>query len=298
MNMKRLLHEYNIPFDEAGTKNVGIGFIGLQCPYCDDTSNHLGWNLDDNYFKCWRCGWHTTVDTLMQLLRVSETEIHTILAHYDQTYHPQRPTITRRPHIKSFTVPSNCDALQSHHQHYLKRRQFDPDHLTSLWNIQATGPVSFLDGKDYKNRIIAPITWNGNIVSFQSRSISEKDPKYKACPQDREERHHKHILYGRQENWGKTGICVEGIFDVWRLGPSSFATFGIEYTKQQVKEMVAHFDRIAVIFDSESQAISQANKLVSELLFAGIDAWSITLKSDPAELSQADADHLVKKIIT
>lgn len=49
MSLKQLLIDYRIPFSEQG-KNIGNGWIGLKCPFCDDHSNHLGLNLQYDFF--------------------------------------------------------------------------------------------------------------------------------------------------------------------------------------------------------------------------------------------------------
>ena len=49
------LDEKGIEYVTEG-KNVSAGWIGLQCPYCSDQSNHLGVCLDGKGFSCFRCG--------------------------------------------------------------------------------------------------------------------------------------------------------------------------------------------------------------------------------------------------
>jgi hypothetical protein len=128
----------------------------------------------------------------------------------------------------------------------------------------------------------------------------KSDRKYLACPTDREVKHHKHILYGRQECWKGTGIIVEGVTDVWRLGPTACAVYGIQYRQEQVLEIAKRFKRVAIVFDAESQAQAQARKLAVELRPAlGTEPVVVNLGSaDPGSMSQDDADHLVRELIT
>ena len=160
-------------------------------------------------------------------------------------------------------------------------------------------PISQLDGISYKHRIIAPIYWNEERVSFQGRDATDKhSKKYMACPKDRELIHHKEILYGKQSEWGSTGICVEGITDVWRLGTASFATFGIKYTPKQLRLVAKSFERVFILFDPEGTATEQAVKLMNELKFRGLEANTILLDSDPGSMKQEDADYLTKQILS
>ena len=118
-----------------------------------------------------------------------------------------------------------------------------------------------------------------------------------ACPGDRELIPHKNILYGKQEAWKETGICVEGPTDVWRFGINSFGTSGIKYTPKQVRVISSIFNRVAVCFDDDPQAIIQANKIVAELRFRGVDAFRVDIEGDPGSMKQEDADYLVKQLM-
>jgi len=184
------------------------------------------------------------------------------------------------------------------HRKYLIRRKFDPDKLEREWGLLGTGPVSRLDRINYSRRILIPIHWDGKLVSFQTRDITGRSElKYLACSLEREKIPHKTILYGKQEAWNDTGICVEGVTDVWRLGPAAFAVFGIEYKPQQVRLIAKTFHRVAVVFDDDPQAVVQADKLVAELRFRGVDAWRVDIVGDPGDMDQDDADYLVREIV-
>ena len=107
----------------------------------------------------------------------------------------------------------------------------------------------------------------------------------------------EHILYGNQEKWKSTGICVEGPTDVWRLGSAACAVSGIKYTQQQVRQLKNAFKRIAVVFDDDPQAVVQAKKLVTDLKERNVDAFRIPITGDPGSMDQEDANYLVKQII-
>jgi len=290
MDITRLLSDFQIPF-QTGGKNVGKDWIGLSCPFCDDPSYHLGYNLKKKFFHCWRCGTHPITTTISKLLSINENQVSRIIQQYNGATEADSAII-----IKPFQFPTGTMQMTNQHKTYLENRKFNPEILEKEWGLLGTGPVSKLDNSDYKLRIIAPIYWGGKIVSFQGRSLSNKTtPKYKACPKNREIISHKHILYGKQSKWKSTGICVEGITDVWRLGIFSFATFGIEYTSMQARIIANSFKSVLVLFDNEPQAQLQADKLVAELKFRGVNAKKATVKDDPGNMLQNDADYLIKQ---
>ncbi len=297
MNIISLLNDFNIPYQEEG-KNISGGWIGLSCPFCNDTSTHLGYNLEDNYFSCWRCGGHPLALTVSKLLGVSVDQAKHLIRQYGITLPDKKKPEIKKEEVKILQYPSGMTEIQKSHRQYLIRRKFDPDYIVREWNIKGIGPYGKLDNIDYRYRIILPVIWNKKEVSFTSRDITDKhNLRYITCPGGREIINHKHILYGKQESWKETGICVEGPTDVWRLGPLSFATFGIKFTMEQVRVMSQNFKRIVVLFDNETQAQAQASDLVAELKFRGTEAFIVTVDDDPGNMKQEDADYLVKQLI-
>ena len=299
MDIIKLYQDYNVEFVTEGHKHARPGWVNCECPYCSSPSTnpgyHLGWNMDEEYYFCWRCGWHPPVKTISLLLNVSISQAIELMNVYGIN---RTVTTIKKVDKKDFELPSNCGELSYMHRKYLISRGFNARKIERLWKIKATSHFSILDNINYKFRIIIPFFWNGQMVSFDSRDISNKQlSKYKACPKEREIIEHKHILYGNQEHWIDTGIGVEGPTDVWRLGPLSCATSGIEYTQAQVRIIAQTFKRFAVIFDDEPQAQRQAKKLVAELKFRGVDAWNIKIKGDPGSLKQSEADELIKSIL-
>lgn len=300
IDIQKLYKDHNIPFWTSGP-NVANGWVNIRCVMgCQDVSNHLGFSPQGN-FACWKCGSHPLRKVLSRLLRISEDEVSSVIRQYGGRAHRRHfdDDETRiRIGTQKFQFPSNTDAMNHRHKQYLINRKFDPDKLEREWKLFGTGPISSLDGIDFKHRIVAPIYWNGKCVSFQARDFTNKSKlRYITCPGSRELVQHKSIIYGKQDEWQNSTIVTEGIFDVFRFGPKTVATFGIEYTIAQVYVISRRFKRVFVVFDSESQAQEQARRLVAELQFRNVDAIQITIENDPGSMDQDDADYLVKQLM-
>lgn len=303
MSLSNLYLDYNIETAPSGHKHFREHWINVSCPHCSGSSGyHLGFNEDQNYFFCWRCGHHSIIATVAALLKVQKPQARKLSREYRLRAAGATNTSTSsnliKINVKPFKLPSAVGEFNKAHSKYLERRGFNPDQLSKKWGLQGTSPTSSLDKISYKFRILTPIYWDGKIVSFQTRDYTNKqEKKYMACPQAREIVHHKHLLYGDTSSWGDVGICVEGTFDVWRLGASSFSTLGIGYTPEQVRLISKIFKKVIIIFDPEVQAKAQAKKLQEELQFRGVQAINYTkLDTDPADLSQDDADHLLREL--
>lgn len=301
MDIEQLYQDYGVDYVTEGHKHARPGWVNTECPFCSGNPGyHLGFHVDSSYYYCWRCGWHGTVVTIAKLTNLHEQQVRKLVRRYGLLVPKQHTEAVIQTNIKEHRLPSGIGVLTAGHIHYLEKRGYDPWKIQDTWQLMGTGPVSRLDNIDFKHRIIIPIIWNGVEVSFTSRDVTNKSNlRYITCPKSRELIEHKHILYGKQEAWGSTGICVEGPTDVWRLGVNSFATFGIEYTTRQVRAMAKAFKRIVVMFDDDPQAVIQADKLVAELRLRNVEAFKIEsiVAQDPGSMRQQDADYLIKQLL-
>ncbi|MFW5804818.1 MAG: toprim domain-containing protein [bacterium] len=303
MNITKLYKDYNIPTAPEEHKHSRPGWLNTECPFCTGNPGyHLGYNFEGSKFFCWRCGSKRKDQAIAKLLHISISEAISIIKKYkgipDTT--PKKPS--KKIGQKEFILPSGLVRLQPNHKAYLESRGFDPDFLSKHWHVLGLNPVATLDKMRLNNRIFIPIYWNKQMVSFQTRSISKSktdEIRYISCPKEREIIHHKHILYGNPIKWEilRTVIVVEGVTDVWKLGDYAVSTLGIQYKREQIKQLVKNFDRFIIIFDSEPQAQEMASKLKETLSFFGKEAWVETIDGDPGALAQDDANHLVNNIM-
>lgn len=239
---------------------------------------------------------------LLRLLRKSAPEISKILSQYGAASHSS-PKQIEEPRINLYPLkyPQPCIQMNRIGKLYLRKRGFDPDQLETDWDLKQTGPVSFLDSIVYSNRILIPIYWGGEVVSFQSRDITgQSDRKYMACPMKRETLHHKDIVYKSPTAQKEEVplIVVEGVTDVWRLGICAVATFGTSFKMEQVIELAGLRDDFIVMFDNERQAQEQAAKLAVKLRSLGKRVRIETVSTDPGDMEQEEANQLVSKLLS
>ena len=298
MNVEQLYRDFGIAYVTEGHKHSHPGWVHTPCPFCSGNAGyHLGYDIENRRFVCWRCGWKADLNVIKKVTNTNTQQARELLRKYGAML--GRKTEKKIKIVRHrFRLPPESNPMKKSHKQYLISRGFEPEELAEKWGLLGTGMFSKLDNVNYSRRIIIPYYYAGEVVSFDTRDITGKaQNKYMACSDRREGKPHKHILYGREEKWQEDcGICVEGCTDVWRLGELSFAVSGIKYTPQQVREISKRFRRVAVIFDPEPQARKQANRLVNDLKFRGLDAFRVDIDSDPGDLSQEDADELVRNL--
>lgn len=298
---KRFLNDYSIQYWTEG-KNCSPGRVQIKCCMCDDTSNHLGLPLNgDTVPNCWRCGSHSIIKIIKNLLNVSWSEAKEISKEYSQNKSEKviNDKYSKKKRFNkendSVNLPKNSEEIKSIHKKYLIKRGFNPDTLEKLWKIKGTGNLG-----QYKYRIVIPIIVNGIAVSFQARDISGKaELRYKACKIEDEIIHHKFIAYGTDYIKNRKAIIVEGILDAWKLGPGAIATFGTGFKKEQILFISNLIDEAFILYDSEKEAQEKAEKLCFLLSDCGVKCEIITQNEydDPGEMPVSEAESLRLQIL-
>jgi len=289
-DIERFLLEYNVSTWTEG-KNCQEGWVNITCPFCDDDANHGGFNIEKEYYNCWKCGFHSYKEILKKFSDISYKEL---LEEYFINFNIKKKKDSLIK--KSFSFPFGTRQISERHKKYLLNRNFDPDQLEKDWFLLGTDCLG-----DYKFRIVIPIIFNNKIVSFQCRDITDKQVlRYKACEKEKEIIHHKNILYGLDYIQNDRCVLVEGVTDVWRIGKGAVSCFGTGYTKNQIYLLSTYAKQIFILFDSVRIAQKIAEKIGWELSLLNNTIEIITIPSsikDPAEMSFEDALYLRKNLL-
>lgn len=284
---------YNITYITEGHKHCTQGWVQVKCPFCRSNSGwHLGFDFDKSWWNCWRCGYHRTWDVVLALLDGNKREATEAVRVFKG-----RPVAKRkraRQYNRELELPPDLQPLTKSARKYLLGRNFDPDMLEAIWRIQSTSNIGNL-----KYRIFIPIYVNNIMVSWQCRDITDKSKmKYLAQEESKEIINNKDTLYGLDQATGQSCVVVEGVTDVWRLGPGAVAVFGIKYRPEQVITLIENFQSFNLLFDPEPQAKIQAGKLAADLVAMGgkVKIWEFE-ESDPGDMSQEEADAFMREAL-
>lgn len=287
--------DHNIAYDTTGP-NTSPGWVQIKCPHCRDKTNHCGINVASMHVNCWKCGHHFLDNTISELLGITKKESKELINIYIKSarYHLQKEEKLKP--VTSITLPEGTGDLTKLHRDYLLSRNFSPKKIKKIFGIKGTSHLG-----DYAFRIIAPITYNGRLVSYQGRDVTGRSSiRYKACEKSNEIIHHKHMLYAidHAKELSRTVVVVEGITDVWRLGPGAVCTFGTSWKQAQLLLLFKHFDNIFIIFDPEEPAQEKAHALAWGLSSLGKTVEIITgLDTDPGDMSEEEAEKLMTNFL-
>jgi len=187
-------------------------------------------------------------------------------------------------------IPKGVGNLQIPHARYLVERGFLPKDIINLWKIQGIGIAGKLSW-----RIFIPIIYHGKMVSWTTRSISNrgKVTRYISAELKEESIPHKSLLYG--EDYVQQSIIItEGPFDVWKIGPGAVATLGVGYSNEQAFRMTSYPKR-AICFDNEKEAQKRAKKLCEDLSVFPGETFNIQLNAKDAASADAKEIQQIRK---
>jgi len=289
-NVLSFYQDYRISVAPDGHKHARFGWIQIPCPFCTGNPGyHLGFKEDKGYFNCWRCGFHSIKEVIKELLDCNWKKAKQV---YDEYLERVGRVVDKAELVENriLLLPEGTAPLQKIHKKYLTSRGFE-SWVEELFDLKGTsyfGP--------YSHRIIAPIYYRGQLVSYQSRDYTGKtDMRWKACSDSHELLSHKTMVYGSDLVPTSVAIVVEGISDVWKIGPGAVATSGVEYKTEQVRFLAKHFSKLYVMFDNDSAGRRAGKSLRAELEFRGVETESIPVKSDPGDMEQEEIQELLNK---
>lgn len=282
MNLEDLLKEHNIEYRHQGEHHHATrNWLQIDCIYCSRNSFRFRMGLNKNFptASCYVCGVHPFQETLRELLDAPNLDMRGLF-NFDLGYEEYTPIRGK------LTLPDGISALQKPHTKYLESRGLDPEEMKTLWNLQGIS-----HSKTHPWRIFIPISYQGKIASWTTRSLKDIKKKYKNATPSQERIHYKHLLFG--EEYCRYSICIcEGPFDAMKIGPGSVCTFGVKVSKEQLAKMSKYLFRV-VCFDNENDAQRRAQTLCESLaLFPGETKRVVLKAKDPGSANNREVKAL------
>lgn len=286
--------ENNINIATKGDRHYRAGWIHISCPFCiGNPGFHLGWNIDEGFFNCWRCGYKRTELVISKILKLSFDQSKELLFKYDIQLNKKK-TRKKREDLTPLNVKPNIYDLNDRCKRYIVSRGFhDPDILVDQWGIGYGGFTGEL-----RHRITIPITHNDILVTYNGLRLSDKQvPKYKFYSKKTFDLNN--ILYGLDYCLFNYVFIVEGFVDAWKMGNGcSVALMGSGFSFARIN-LLLDFDYIFIMTDNDKQGRQTANRIKEEFNLLG--KFSKILKygfDDPGDMSLDQVAELKKKEIS
>lgn len=288
----QFLKDFKIRYTDH-SPNVSQGWIGTPCPFCNDRSDHLGLHIATGAMSCWKCGKHSALEYILNVLRISKSEAKSIYSRYlTKNVHNNMYDINKqnKKYVTSISLPDNDFTIAE--RKYLKKRMLTSNHVEQ-YDLRGGG----LTG-DWAYRIVIPIYYNKLLVSATGRSIvSSVEPKYFTLAKDKSIMNLKHIFLGLDLVDTESIAVVEGPLDAIRGGPGFVASFGVNLSDEQLL-LLLQYDTIYFVRDSDEAGdhfTKEAYKLAS-LGAKNVEVVTLEGFKDIGEASQEYIDELRKEL--
>ena len=204
------------------------------------------------------------------------------------------PAITRieMPSAYKLLMPQSKDNYHKAIRNLTYVREFLRKRNLRWEDLQGIQMGIFESGQ-YKNHLVFPIMFNGQLVSYQCRRLFEEGPKY-ITPEGSGTI--KQIFY----NWDRASthdevVIVEGIFDAIRTGPRALATLGTFLSFYRINLLNAlHPKKVIFMLDGDATLKAYNN---SKKLFPTIRKLNVPLakEKDPAEYTREALSLMIKE---
>lgn len=290
MKIEALLKELRISTKSAGHhEHARPGWVQIDCPKCSPRSGRyrMGINLVKGYANCWNCGGSRLVDVIRDLTGKNLPECYDLLRGIGW----EKSKVVEKK-LGTLKVPDGTGPLTKPHIQYLKGRGFDPEELVRLWGIQGVGISTQIPWN-----IFIPVYYQGEMVSWISRSIGDGEQRYTKAKVEEESFPLKDLLYG-YDYVRHSVVIFEGPFDAWAVGPGAVAILGLNCSRAQIN-LMSEIPVRTVCFDSESAAQRRANRLAHELEQYPGETRVVELETgkDAAEADEKEIQELRKYLI-
>ena len=284
-DVKSFLTDYNIKHYTKG-KNVKRGWVGVKCLFCDDESNHGGFNLSKQWFNCWRCGGKGFNKVIQLYADCDWAKAKQIIIDYDGE------VVAFEKVQRKDRVDFNFEELKPIHKNYLMNRGFNLERLKK-YNLKDGGVFG-----DFAYRVVMPVYMNDRLLTLTGRDITGKQNPYFNLQEYNSIRTIKECLYNIDNCRNENVILVEGPFDVLKMGGDCLCSFGIKLSNYQLK-LLARYKKVDILFDSEKKAQEQAIKIAKNLSILGLitNVWDMEIENDPGSLNLEKAKEIKNKIL-
>jgi hypothetical protein len=175
---------------------------------------------------------------------------------------------------------------------YLKSRHFDPAVIGKFYNVHYCEESSFYLAS---HRLVIPLYIDKKFVGWQTRALYDPpkskehySPKYWNCPNIPR----ASIVYNLANAARyRTAVLMEGVTDVWALGPMGCCTLGATYSAPQHTKLVRSLAgaNLILVYDPEEYDKDKTQKLALDLASAFPGRFAnirLPTGTDPGSLSR------------
>jgi len=220
-----------------------------RCPKCGDKSGHLYVNYRKNMFICHKCSSMRGRDlnVLCKMLGISKKfspSLDLSMEHIKSRLEVNETVVVD----KTSELPAGFRPLLQHKDssayRYLSQRGIGDEEIEFY-------DIGICEG-DCFSRIYFPDFKEGQLWFWTSRTYLEYDTSHRYLFSEGTTKSRRIYNYYRALSSGGTWFVAEGPLSAIALGPTGVATFGKDFSSEQVDMLVRSEKKLVIVYDSDA----------------------------------------------
>ena len=270
---------------DSQIKHTGNGReVYMNCPYCGEVRHRFYVNLETLVCHCHNCGWSPTFLQLIQYVEgISFSRASAIFKDVkgnlmlpeniskDLVSNMFAEDLRKDLSKRAIPLPKEYSPLNPQKTNIMTRRAIKYLNSRKITNKQIVDhKMGFCMSGEYKNRVIIPITENGELRFWVARAISPDVKMKEKSPSDADYQISKSEVIFNIDRAAKkyhAAVISEGIFDSLSWGDIGISLLGKSLYQEQLnilldyRELLTDGLYIALDWDAKDKATEMAEKL-------------------------------------
>lgn len=331
---RRLFAEQRVAYIERGA-NVKRGEINIRCPWCGnaDPSHHMGINLENGWYSCWRNraqhSGKSPLRLIIKLLGVPYGRARELAGLGDDYVDPEgfdamaaklmgrdktagRKEDTKRRVLRlddAFTPIKETGRTRHHHDYLVNDRGFRKSDVIVLGRRYGICAGVY---DEWSSRVILPYYQDDEIVTWTGRAIGGSTMRYRDLSRDDSILPPKETLYNHDaiNAGGRVLVIQEGPFDALKVdfygsvhGVRSVALSTNSVTDEQaflLQGAVGRFEKTLLMLDQNASGLGVVDSMRMKQTLAFLPNLGLTAvpfgAKDGAEMTPAEIDQWSQRL--
>lgn len=246
------------------------------CPFCSDTSGHLGLHRNRGVYHCFRCNASGIISELPYDLKNFHSLVQEKLNGKQELF----TTINQLELPRSFT---RLNSGYTRPYRYLNRREITEYEMAKY-------SIGFCYEGFFANRIIVPIYYGSRLKYFVGRTYVNAIPKYTNAPIAKDD-----LVFKTFDQPVKEAVICEGIFDALKIGKvmPAIALLGKTISDGQLKRLLREkINKFIIMLDDDAKV--DAFNIYQRLSLYRPCSLKLISEKDPGEMSIAQIREILQ----
>lgn len=265
------------------------------CPFHRDTNPSLSIDCDTGLWYCYGCG--EGGDAHRFYMKYHETSFNEAKREIGEVSDVSFEKKQEEPKFPEIKIPSNLiPATESKRALYFLRSRGFGEQEVEDWDLRYADHFTY-NNRRYKFRLFIPIYFQGKMVAFQARDVTDRQrEKYLTSPLGEDSQ--KPVYNADRVDPGLV-VVTEGVMDCWAVGKEhGVGLFGKEISSFQIKVLYEVIGAKRVVVAEDGDAYGKGEEIAADLKGVIPDRSVLEMPhgEDPASLGRKRVWEMINEL--